>query len=92
MPDASPYETIPADFDNNDTDYSLKEDIITRAVTNGTAENNIGVKSTKAEVGNDENIYMCINENHYSMERTLYTNGTKIYEEGSYYQTRETSL
>ena len=92
MPETSPYETIPADFDYNDTDYSLKEDIITRAVANGTAENNIGVKSTKGEVGNDENIYMCINENHYSMERTVHTKRTKIYEEGSDYQTRETSL
>lgn len=92
MPDASLYETIPANFDSTETDYSLKEEVKTREITNDTTENKIDANITMAEVGSDENIYMCINENHYSMETTLDTERTDIYEEGRGFPSRETSL
>lgn len=80
LPDVSPYETIPADIDNegyhefkSETDDSLNGGLKTDEMTDVDFEKNkyieIHLKNTKEEAGSEERSFTCCNENQNSMRR-----------------------
>ena len=103
MPDVSPYETIPADINNegyrelkSETDDSLYGGLKPDEMTDEKNKQiEIHLKNTKEEAGSDERSFTCCNENQNSMRRMFDTTRTErpgIRETETNGQTSETSL